>query len=128
MLAVLSDAMNHPAKYFSAENMQRLQKVLIPLFSIIIAFVSQKPCVELLALYQAGVLSLVSVGDASSVKPKEERIIYQYKDENGLLHSQRCKTYVDCVSQPQLFYEDFPFKDMKKRKLISPARLRIQSS
>ena len=95
MLAVFSFAMNHPAKYFSAENMQRLKKVLMPLISIIIAFVSQKPCVELLALYQAGVLSLISVGDASSVKPKEEGIIYQYKDENGLLHSQRYNTYVD---------------------------------
>ena len=72
MLAVFCFAMNHPAKYFSAENMQRLQKVLIPLFSIIIAFVSQKPCVELLALYQAGVLSLVSVGVDSSVKRQED--------------------------------------------------------
>ena len=128
MLAVFCFAMNHPAKYFSAEDMQRLKKVLMPLILIIIAFVPQKPCVEMLALYQAVVLSLVSVGDASSVKPKEEGIIYQYKDENGLLHSQRCKAYVDCVSQLQLSYEDFPFKDMKKQKLISPARLRIQSS
>jgi len=31
MLAVLSFAMNHLAKYFSAEDMQRLQKVLMPL-------------------------------------------------------------------------------------------------
>jgi len=72
MLAVLCFAMNHLAKYFSAENMQRLQKVLIPLFSIIIAFVLQKPYVELLALYQAGVLSLVSVGVDSSVKRQED--------------------------------------------------------
>ena len=128
MLAVLSFAMNHPAKYFSAENMQRLKKVLMPLILIIIAFVPQKPCVELLALYQAGVIPVVSVRDARSVKPKKEGIIYQYKDENGLLHSQRCKAYVDCVSQPQSSYEDFPFKDMKKQKLISPARLRIKYS
>jgi len=39
MLAVLSFAMNHPAKYFSAEDMQRLKKVSMPLILIIIAFV-----------------------------------------------------------------------------------------
>ena len=39
MLAVFSFAMNHLAKYFSAEDMQRLKKVLMPLILIIIAFV-----------------------------------------------------------------------------------------
>ncbi|WP_192501012.1 hypothetical protein [Flavobacterium sp. PL002] len=39
MLATLSFAMNHPAKYFSAEDMQRLQTVLMPLIYIVIAFV-----------------------------------------------------------------------------------------
>jgi hypothetical protein len=128
MLAVLSFAMNHPAKYLSAEDMQRLQKVLMPLISIIIAFVPQKSCVELLAMYQAGVLSLLSVGDDSTVKPQEEGIIYHYTDEDGLAHSQSYKTYVDCVGQPHLSYEDFPFEGLKKQKLISPARLRFQSA
>ena len=128
MLAVLSFAMNHPAKYFSAEDMQRLQKVLMPLISIIIAFVPQKSCVELLALYEADVLSLISVGDDSKVEPQEEGIIYHYTDEEGESHSQSYKTYVDCVGQPHLSYDDFPFEGLKKQKLISPARLRFQSA
>ena len=37
MLGVLSFAMNYPAKYLSAEDMQRLQNTLIPLISIVIA-------------------------------------------------------------------------------------------
>jgi hypothetical protein len=128
MLAVLSFAMNHPAKYFSAEDMQRLQKVLMPLISIVIAFVPQKSCVELLALYQAGVLSLVSVGDDSKVEPQEVGIIYHYTDADGVPHSQSYKTHVDCVGQPHLSYEDFPFEGLKKQKLVSPARLRFQSA
>ena len=128
MLAVLSFAMNHPAKYFSAEDMLRLQKVLMPLISIIIAFVPQKSCVELLALYRAGVLSLLSVGEDSQVEPQEEGIIYHYTDEDGLSHSQSYKTYVNCVGQPHLSYEDFPFEGLKKQKLISPARLRFQAA
>ncbi|SHG31090.1 FAD-NAD(P)-binding [Flavobacterium micromati] len=128
MLAVLSFAMNHPAKYFSAEDMQRLQKVLMPLISIIIAFVPQKSCVELLALYNAGVLSLLSVSDDSKVEPQEEGIVYHYIDEDGVSHSQSYKTYVDCVGQPHLSYDDFPFEGLKKQKLISPAQLRFQSA
>ena len=61
MLAVLSFAMNYPAKYLSAEDMQRLQKVLMPLISIVIAFVPQRSCIELLALNDAGVLDLVAL-------------------------------------------------------------------
>ena len=69
MLAVLSFAMNYPAKYLSAEDMQRLQKVLMPLISLVIAFVPQSSCRELMALNDAGLLDLVAVGDDSEVKP-----------------------------------------------------------
>ncbi|HSB91669.1 MAG TPA: FAD/NAD(P)-binding protein, partial [Flavitalea sp.] len=50
MLAVLSFTMNYPAKYFPAEDMLRLKKVLMPLISIVIAFVPQSSAEELLAL------------------------------------------------------------------------------
>ena len=62
MLAVLSFTLNYPAKYFSAEDTLRLQKILMPLISLIIAFVPQSSVEELLALHQAGVLTLSAVG------------------------------------------------------------------
>ena len=129
MLAVLSFAMNHPAKYFSAEDMQRLQKVLMPLISIVIAFVPQKSCEELLALYHAGVLDLVSVGADSTVEPQEEGgILYHFTDENNNSHSVPYKTFVDCVGQPHLSYNDFPFKGLLSQKAITPARIKFKSA
>ena len=128
MLAVLSFAMNHPAKYFSAEDMERLQKILMPLISIIIAFVPQKSCIDLLALYQAGVLSIVSVGHESEIEPQEEGIIYKYYDEKNTLHSQSYRTFIDCVGQPHLSFKDFPFTSLKADKNVSAAKLRFQNN
>lgn len=52
LLAVLSFAMNYPLN-ISEEDMQRLQKVLMPLISIVIAFVPQRSVKEMLAMYEA---------------------------------------------------------------------------
>ncbi|MBW1656104.1 FAD/NAD(P)-binding protein [Flavobacterium quisquiliarum] len=129
MLAVLSFAMNHPAKYFSAEDMLRLQKVLMPLISIVIAFVPQKSCEELLALHQAGILDLVSVGDDSTVEPQNGGgVFYNFKDSGSNDRSVFYKTFIDCVGQPHLSYEDFPFNTLLEQKAISPARLKFKSS
>ncbi|RZK25743.1 MAG: hypothetical protein EOO43_04730 [Flavobacterium sp.] len=124
MLAVLSFAMNYPAKYFSAEDMQRLQKVLMPLISIVIAFVPQSSVEEMLALHQAGLLEMVSVGDDSYVEPlKEGGIIYHYRGDDGIERSERFRTFVDCVGQPHLNYEDLPYKSLVENKTVSPAKI-----
>ena len=124
MLAVLSFAMNYPAKYFSAEDMQRLQKVLMPLISIVIAFVPQSSVEEMLALHEAGILEMVSVGDDSEVEPhKDGGIVYHYSDSNGTSRSERFKTFVDCVGQPHLSYEDLPYKSLIENKTVSPAKI-----
>ena len=129
MLAVLSFAMNHPAKYLSAEDMQRLQKVLMPLISIVIAFVPQKSCEELLALYHADVLDMVSVGNNSTVEPQNGGgIMYKYQNENGNLQSVYFNTFVDCIGQPHLSFDDFPFKTLLSQKAVSPARLKFKSN
>jgi len=128
MLAVLSFAMNYPAKYLSAEDMQRLQKVLMPLISIVIAFVPQRSCIELLALHDAGVLDIIAVGSDSTIEPQTTGgIIYHFKDGNTT-KSIHYKTFVDCVGQPHLSYADFPFKSLISQKAISPARLQFQSA
>lgn len=129
MLAVLSFAMNYPAKYLSAEDMQRLQKVLMPLISIVIAFVPQQSCVELLALHDAGILDIIPVGSDSKVIPqKQGGIVYDYKDEDGKDKSVYFKTFVDCVGQPHLSYEDVPFSSLIANKSISPAGLKFKSA
>ena len=129
LLAVLSFAMNYPAKYFSAEDMLRLQKVLMPLISVVIAFVPQTSCKELLALHDAGKLDIVAVGQDSDVEIDDDSsIAYHYTDDEGQKHSEYYKTFVDCVGQPHLSFNDFPFKSMLFDKTISPAKLKFRSA
>ena len=130
MLAVLSFALNYPAKYLSAEDMLRLQKVLMPLISIVIAFVPQGSCREMLALHAAGLLDLIAVSDDSQIEALEKGgIIYHFEDqESGQKQSVYYQTFIDCVGQPHLSYTDFPFKSLVSDKTISPATLRFRSS
>ncbi len=127
-LAELSFAMNYPAKYFSAEDMLRLQQVLMPLISIVIAFVPQSSVEELLALYQAGVLDIVAVGEDSEVEPAESGgAIYHYTDEAGMRQSVYYKTYIDCVGQPHLYWKDIPYKSLVNNKTVSAAKLKFRN-
>jgi len=129
MLGVLSFAMNYPAKYLSAEDMQRLQKVLMPLISIVIAFVPQSSVEEMLALYDAGVLDIISVGDNSRIEVDgKEGIIYQYTDEEGNAQSEHFKTFVDCVGQPHMSFNELPYESLRLRKTVTPARLMFNDS
>lgn len=126
MLATLSFALNYPAKYLSAEDMQRLQQVLMPLISIVIAFVPQGSSRELLALHEAGVLELIAVGKESKILPNESGgITYQYN--TGDKAATHFKTYVDCTGQPRLSFEDFPFTGLLQAGVVSPAYLTFRS-
>lgn len=129
MLGVLSFALNYPAKHLSAEDMQRLQDTLLPLISIVIAYVPQSSCEELMALNQAGVLAIVAVGDDSKVEPAMEKggVVYHFTDEAGEKQSRHYQTYIDCIGQPHLDYHQFPFKSMLAGQTVSPARIRFQS-
>ncbi|PZR10006.1 MAG: hypothetical protein DI539_21445 [Flavobacterium psychrophilum] len=128
LLAVLSFAMNYPAKYLSAEDMLRLQKTLMPLISIVIAFVPQTSCRELLALHDAGKLEIISVGQESDIEINDNGgITYHYYNESDKECSAYFETFVDCVGQPHLSFEDFPFKSLVKDNVITPATLRFRS-
>ena len=128
MLAVLSFAMNQPAKYFSAEDMLRLKKVLMPLISVVIAFVPQSSCKELFALHEAGKLDIVSVGPDSSIEPESKGgATYKFTDESKEEQSVYYKTFVDCVGQPHLSYDDFPFKSLIIKKTVSPGKIQFRS-
>ncbi|KLT67400.1 FAD/NAD(P)-binding protein [Pedobacter sp. BMA] len=127
-LAILSFAMNYPAKYLSAEDMERLQHVLMPLISIVIAFVPQSSCRVLMALHEAGVLEIVTVGKDSEVEPVESGgIVYHYTDSKGEKLAIPFKTFVNCVGQPHLSFEDFPFKSLIDQGVVSPAKLKFKS-
>lgn len=126
MLAVLSFAMNHPAKHLSAEDMLRLQKTLAPLISIVIAFVPQSSCEELMALYNAAILEIISVGSDSYVEPnKKLGATYHFSDEKNIKNEISYDTFIDCVGQPHLNYKDFPFKSLAEQEIISPAQLKF---
>jgi hypothetical protein len=125
MLGVLSFAMNYPAKYFSAEDMIRLQKTLMPLISVVIAYVPQSSVLEMLALYEAGVLDIVTVDDKSEVSPKDGGgAIYHYGDGQAV----HFRTYIDATGQPHLDLEDVPFESLKKSGVLSRAKLQFHSS
>lgn len=126
LLAVLSFAMNYPAKHFSAEDMLRLQKTLMPLISIVIAFVPQSSVKDLLALYKAGVLEMVSVdGTGYEIPNISGGATYHYLAENNERVSRQFHTFINCVGQPHLNYKDFPFKTLLDEKTVSPAKLKF---
>lgn len=129
LLAVLSFAMNYPAKHFSAEDMLRLQTTLMPLISIVIAFVPQSSVEDLLALYKAGVLDLAAINEDGVETPNlAGGVTYQYKDENNKEVKQPFKTFINCVGQPHLNLADFPFSSLVSDKTISPAKLKFRDS
>lgn len=129
MLAVLSFAMNYPAKYFSAEDMLRLQNTLMPLISVVIAFVPQSSAETLMAMHNAGKLTMIAVGDDSEVKPDDKGgVIYSYTDEHGGSHVNHYETFVDCIGQRHLAYEDIPFKSLVNEGTVSRAKLRFKSA
>ncbi|TSJ36406.1 hypothetical protein FO440_23175 [Mucilaginibacter corticis] len=127
MLAVLSFAMNYPAKYFSAEDMLRLQKTLMPLIAIVIAFAPQDSVEEMIALYDAGVLELVRVGENSNVEARESGgINYHYTNEAGEKVAVSYETFIDCVGQPHLNYDEIPFPGLIAEKTVSAAKVKFK--
>ena len=130
MLAVLSFAMNYPAKHFSAEDMLRLKKILMPLISIVIAFVPQSSCEEMIALHEAGLLDIISVGEENDIEIiPGGGIIYRYTDEEtGIPCENSYDTFIDCIGQPHLSKNDFPFKTMVNNNAVTSALIRFRDS
>ncbi len=129
MLAVLSFALNYPAKYFSAEDMLRLQKTLMPLISVVIAFVPQSSAETLMALHDAGRLSMVVVDNESEVVPHEDGGgVYHYTDEQGQKHEEHYQLFIDCIGQPHLAFEDIPFGSLVNDRTAARATLRFKDS
>lgn len=128
MLASLSFAMNYPAKHLSAEDMLRLREHLMPLISVVIAFLPQSSCETLLALHDAGCLELILDGSSGEVEVDDKnQIIYKTKEPSGNKEIV-CQTFIDCIGQKQFDIADFPFQSLVKNSSICGARLKFKSA
>lgn len=126
-LGSLSYIINYPAKHFSAEDMLRFKKVLMPLIAVIIAYVPQSSCDELLALHDAGILSLTSVDEKSSVVPGENGgAVYTHFDEHGKKHVNHYQFFIDATGQQAFDYNNFIFRGLLESGTISPARIKFK--
>ena len=67
-IALLSFTINHPAKYFSAEDTLRLRNHLLPLIGLMIANIPQSSAAQLLALHDSGVLDIIAVDSSSHLE------------------------------------------------------------
>lgn len=131
-LSAFSFALNFPAKHMSAEDMIRLHEHLLPLVAIVIAYLPPSSCEEILALHDAGCLDLVLVekfeAQITDGGKNGSKIvctcIYDDKDDVKVEY----ETFVDCVGQPNLQFDQFPFKSLKDKGIVSPARLNFKSN
>jgi uncharacterized NAD(P)/FAD-binding protein YdhS len=129
MLSALSFAMNYPAKHLSAEDMLRLQKHLLPLIPVVIAFVPQSSCEELMALHDAGRLELIADGGDGSIDISENsQIIYRYENGSGENVQTIFKAFVNCTGQKHLSLDAFLFESLAKEGSVTHARLRFKSA
>lgn len=127
MLGVLSFVMNHPAKYFSAEDSLRLHKTLKPLLALVIAYIPQSSVEELLALHQSGLLEFITVGEDSNVEPLNEGgAKYSYTNDSDQQVSTKYKTYIDSVGQPHFKYHQLPFNGLLENKTVSSAKIKFR--
>ncbi|SDF27799.1 Uncharacterized NAD(P)/FAD-binding protein YdhS [Epilithonimonas hungarica] len=123
-LAAFSYAMNYPAKHFSAEDMLRLRKTMMPLISVIIASLPQSSYKELIALYEAGLLDLVQVDQESRVVPNgNSGAVYHYTSVDNEAMEEYYPMFIDAIGQRPLNLPDLPFEGLKKAKLLSSAYL-----
>ena len=127
-ISILSFSMNYPAKYFSAEDMLRLKQTLAPLIAVVIAFLPHGACEELLALHDAGALDLVEVGAESRVERQEGGGIVYYYGDDASPAARPFATFVDCVGQPALAWDELPFPTLLSQGVFSQATVRFRDS
>ena len=128
-LTAFSYSMNYPAKHFSAEDMLRLRKTLLPLISIIIAALPQSSYQEIIALYDAGIIDLVQVDKESYVEPHPESGgVYHYRSTEKERQQRHYRLFVDAIGQKPLELSDLPFEGLRSNNLVSSAYLNFKSN
>lgn len=128
-LAAFSYSMNYPAKHFSAEDMLRLRKTLLPLISIIIASLPQSSYKEIIALYDAGIIDLIQVDKESFVEPHSETGgIYHFKSVENIPFQKHYQLYIDAIGQQPLEVADLPFESLRSDQMVSSAYLNFKNN
>lgn len=128
-LAAFSYAMNYPAKHFSAEDMLRLRKTMMPLISVIIASLPQSSYKEIISLYEAGIIDLVQVNKESQVVPhKDSGAVYHYKSTENEEMQEHFPMFIDAIGQQPLTYNDLPFEGLKQKNLLTSAYLSFKDN
>ncbi|WP_439479315.1 FAD/NAD(P)-binding protein [Chryseobacterium aquaticum] len=128
-LAAFSYSMNYPAKHFSAEDMLRLKKTLMPLITVIIASLPQSSYHELMALYDAGLINLTQVNKDSHVEPHIEKGgTYHYLSNEGNKIEQHYEMFIDAIGQRPLEQKDMPFSGLSESEQISSAYIRFKDN
>lgn len=128
-LSAFSYSMNYPAKHFSAEDMLRLRKTLLPLISIIIASLPQSSYKEIIALYDAGVIDLIQVDKDSFVEPHSDTGgIYHYTSVENEQAKRHYQLFIDAIGQKPLEVSDLPFEGLRTEQLVSPAYLNFKEN
>lgn len=113
-LSAFSYAVNYPAKHFSAEDMTRLKKTLMPLISIVIASLPQSSYQEIMALYQQNLLQSIAAGEDSEVVPNDDGgCVYHYTNEEGQKVRAKYSVFVDAIGQRPMLFNDLPFDGLK---------------
>ena len=128
MLASLSVALNYPAKHFSAEDMLRLKKSLMPLIAMVIAFIPQDSADELMALYRAGKLELISVSRESHVDASPAGGAVYVRPEDGDELRDTYPLFVDAIGQKHFNIDDFIFPSLVAAGTVSQARIPFRSA
>ncbi|KNB60655.1 FAD/NAD(P)-binding protein [Chryseobacterium sp. Hurlbut01] len=128
-LAAFSYSMNYPAKHFSAEDMLRLKKTLMPLITVIIASLPQSSYHELMALYDAGLINLTQVNKDSHVEPHLEKGgTYHYLSNEGNKIEQYYEMFIDAIGQRPLERKDIPFSGLSESEQISSAYIKFKDN
>ncbi|KQK25460.1 hypothetical protein AR438_07560 [Chryseobacterium aquaticum] len=128
-LAAFSYSMNYPAKHFSAEDMLRLKKTLMPLITVIIASLPQSSYHELMALYDAGLINLTQVNKDSHVEPHIEKGgTYHYLSNEGNKIEQYYEMFIDAIGQRPLERKDMPFSGLSESEQISSAYIKFKDN
>ncbi|MDX2105153.1 MAG: FAD/NAD(P)-binding protein [Candidatus Melainabacteria bacterium] len=126
-LSGFSFALNFPAKHMSAEDMLRLHEHLLPLVAVVIAYLPPSSCEEILALHEAGCLDIVSVADFEAKITDKGKIACTCRYEGKKDDVVEYETFIDCVGQPSIQFDQFPFKSLLEDGIVSPAKLNYRS-
>jgi len=126
-IALLSFTINHPAKYFSAEDTLRLRNHLLPIIGLMIANIPQSSAAQLLALHDSGVLDIIAVDSSSHLEIEDDcDFHFSYTDSDNKPVVNTYKTFIDCTGQKSLPIDAFPFKSMFKDAEPLVAKVRFK--